>query len=138
MQIQEWTSSEYCFFRLNTGHVFIHIYMHCSISSVLGFDTVSKEYPAAIFTVDKVTFWQGTEGLFQGLGASGPQGSVPKYHSVSLAYPEGGFEGVQTPPEIIPKFWQSLAEFPVPWKMHPKNLIRIRVSPICILGGTPD
>jgi hypothetical protein len=28
-------------------------------------------------------------------------------------------------PEIIPKFWQSRAEFPVPWKIHPKNLIRI-------------
>jgi hypothetical protein len=42
------------------------------------------------------------------------------------------------PPEIIPKFWQSLAEFPFPWKIHPMNLIRIRVSPICKFGGTPD
>jgi hypothetical protein len=47
--------------------------------------------------------------------------------------------GVQTPPpEIIPKFWQSQAEFPVPWKIDLKNLIRIRVSPRCKLGGTPD
>ena len=30
----------------------------------------------------------------------------------------GGGLGVQTPPEI-PKFWQSWAEFPVPWKIHP-------------------
>jgi hypothetical protein len=42
------------------------------------------------------------------------------------------------PPEIILKFWQSRTKFPVPWKIHPKNLIRIRVSPICKLGGTPD
>jgi hypothetical protein len=46
--------------------------------------------------------------------------------------------GVQTPPEIIPKFSQSRAEFPVPWKIDLKNLIRIRVPPICELGETPD
>jgi hypothetical protein len=46
--------------------------------------------------------------------------------------------GVQPlPPEIIPKFWQSRAELPVPWKIHHKNLIT-RVSPICKLGGTPS
>jgi hypothetical protein len=55
----------------------------------------------------------------------------------ALAYPEGGFGG-SNPPEIIPKFWQSRAEFPVPWKIDLKNLIRIRVSPICKLGGTLD
>jgi hypothetical protein len=50
-----------------------------------------------------------------------------------------GVWGVQTPPpEISPKFWQSRAEFPVPWKIDLKNLITIRVSPICKLGGTPD
>jgi hypothetical protein len=47
----------------------------------------------------------------------------------ALAYPEGGFGGVQTPPEIIPKFWQSRAEFPVPWKIDLKNLIGIRFHP---------
>jgi hypothetical protein len=31
---------------------------------------------------------------------------------------EGGL-GFQTPPTEIPKFWQSWAEFPVPWKIHP-------------------
>jgi hypothetical protein len=33
---------------------------------------------------------------------------------------EGGW-GVQTPPPHpeIPKFWQSWAKFPVPWKIHP-------------------
>jgi hypothetical protein len=45
---------------------------------------------------------------------------------------------VPGPPESIPKFWQSRAEFPVPWKIHPENLIKIRVLPICKLGGTPD
>jgi hypothetical protein len=55
-----------------------------------------------------------------------------------LAYPEGGGLGGSNPPEIIPKFWQSRAEFPVPCKIDLKNLIRIRVSPICKLGGTPD
>jgi hypothetical protein len=29
---------------------------------------------------------------------------------------EGGFN---PPPPEIPKFWQSWAEFPVPWKIHP-------------------
>jgi hypothetical protein len=53
------------------------------------------------------------------------------------AYPEGGGSN-PPPPEIIPKFLQIRAEFPVPWKIHPKNLIRIRVSPICKLGGIPD
>jgi hypothetical protein len=49
----------------------------------------------------------------------------------------GGLGGSNTP-EIILKFWQIRVEFPVPWKIHPKNLLRIRVSPICKLGGTPD
>jgi hypothetical protein len=49
--------------------------------------------------------------------------------------PRGGFN----PPEI-PKFCQSWAEFPVPWniQVHPNNLIRIWVSLICKLSGTPD
>jgi hypothetical protein len=41
-------------------------------------------------------------------------------------------------PHEIPKFWQSWAEFPVPWKFIRNNLIRIRVSLICQLSGTPD
>jgi hypothetical protein len=52
--------------------------------------------------------------------------------------PKGGGGGWVQPPEIIPNFWQSRDEFPVPWKIHPKNLTRIRVSPICKLGETPD
>jgi hypothetical protein len=59
-------------------------------------------------------------------------------HQQALAYPEGGFGGFKPPPEIIPKFWQSRAKFRVPCKIDLKNLIRIRVSPICKLGGTPD
>jgi hypothetical protein len=49
-------------------------------------------------------------------------------------------EGVQTPPPPKKnlKFWQSWAKFPVPWKIHPNNLLRIRVSLICKLGITPD
>jgi hypothetical protein len=34
----------------------------------------------------------------------------------------GGFGGL-TPPQIIPKFWQSRADLPVPWKINLKNLI---------------
>jgi hypothetical protein len=30
----------------------------------------------------------------------------------------GGFEGFKHPLPQIPKFWQSWAEFPVPWKIH--------------------
>jgi hypothetical protein len=29
--------------------------------------------------------------------------------------------GVQTPPPEIPKFWQSWAELPIPWKIHLKQ-----------------
>jgi hypothetical protein len=33
---------------------------------------------------------------------------------------EGEFWGFNTPlPPEIPKFWQTWAEFPVPWKIHP-------------------
>jgi hypothetical protein len=45
-----------------------------------------------------------------------------------MAYPEGGLGVQPPPPQIIPKFWQSRAEFPVLWKIHIKNLIRIRVA----------
>jgi hypothetical protein len=58
--------------------------------------------------------------------------------NVFTGVPREGVWGVQTPPEIIPKFWQSRAEFPVPWKIHLKNLIIIQVSPTCKFGGTPD
>jgi hypothetical protein len=53
---------------------------------------------------------------------------------------ERGVWGVNPPPppHEIPKFWQSWAEFPVLWKIHPNNLIRIRVLLICKLSGTPD
>jgi hypothetical protein len=47
------------------------------------------------------------------------------------------FKPPPLPPEI-PKFYQSWAEFPVPWNIHPNNLIRIWVSFICKLSGTPD
>jgi hypothetical protein len=33
--------------------------------------------------------------------------------------PRGVIEGSKSPPPEIPKFWQSWAEFPVPWKIHP-------------------
>jgi hypothetical protein len=55
---------------------------------------------------------------------------------VATGVPKGGVWGFQTPSEIIPKFWQSRAEFPVPWKIYLKNLIRIQVSPTCKFGGT--
>jgi hypothetical protein len=46
---------------------------------------------------------------------------------------EGSLEGFKT----SPKFSQSWAEFPVPWKIIHKNVIRIRVSFICKSNGTP-
>jgi hypothetical protein len=53
--------------------------------------------------------------------------------------PRGGVWGFKPPPpEIIPKLWQCWAKFPVPWKIHLKNLIRNQVSPTCEFGGTPD
>ena len=54
----------------------------------------------AICTVSLVTDW--LYRLVQGSGV-----------------PRGRVWGVQTPPPEIPKFWQSWAEFPVPWKIHP-------------------
>jgi hypothetical protein len=36
-----------------------------------------------------------------------------------VVYRRGWFGGVQPPPPEIPKFWQSWAEFPIPWKIHP-------------------
>ena len=42
------------------------------------------------------------------------------WRSWSVAYRGGGGLGCSNPPEI-PKFWQSWAEFPVPWKIHPQQ-----------------
>jgi hypothetical protein len=38
--------------------------------------------------------------------------------SVHQCRTEGGFGGVRPLRTEIPKFWQSWAEFPVPWKIH--------------------
>ena len=56
-------------------------------------------------------------------GISGPNKKTvleapPMECLAAVAYRGGGIWGVQTPLEI-PKFWQSWAEFPVPWKIHP-------------------
>jgi hypothetical protein len=60
---------------------------------------------------------------------------MPYYRT--LAYPEGGFGGFKRlPPTLFRSF--DKAEPNSQWKIDLKNLIRIRVSPICKLGGTPD
>jgi hypothetical protein len=46
-----------------------------------------------------------------------PAGTAVITHSSSSGVPRGVVSGVETPPP--PKFWQSWAEFPVPWKIHP-------------------
>jgi hypothetical protein len=68
-----------------------------------------------------------------------PTYPVP-YSAYSQWRTEKGFWGSNSrplPPEI-PKFWQSWAEFPVPWKVYSYYPIRIRVSLICKLSGTND
>jgi hypothetical protein len=64
---------------------------------------------------------------------------LQKIHIHAVPYREGvlGAQPPPLPPEI-PNFLQSRAEFPVPWKIHRNNLIRILVSLICKLSGTPD
>jgi hypothetical protein len=45
--------------------------------------------------------------------------AVLRRHLCPVEYRGGRVWGVQTPPPEILKFWQSWAEFPVPWKIHP-------------------
>jgi hypothetical protein len=39
----------------------------------------------------------------------------------AVAYRGGDLGGPEPPPPEIPKFWQSVAEFPVPRKIHPQQ-----------------
>jgi hypothetical protein len=61
-------------------------------------------------------------------------------HTVTDSGVPGGL--VKPPPPPAPaeiaKFWQSWEEFPVLLKYIRNNLVKIRVSPIFKLSGTPD
>jgi hypothetical protein len=59
-------------------------------------------------------------------------------HTIKIVYGSNVPRGFNPSTPEISKFWQSWAEFPVPWEIIRDNLIRIRISLICKLSGTPD
>ena len=80
-------------------------------------------------TVTVRTYYEHVRGRVINVNSTTAMWDIPVIRSNSTSkltwystawqwHTEGGVWGVENPPEI-PKFWQSWAEFPVLWKIHP-------------------